>query len=371
MPDCAFMHKPATVVDFGLSPEQEQRANALHERILVFDGLLECTWYDEAIALFKAGGVTGGNLSLGVTDMHGWRRGDSFPSDLWWSWQAMTHDLNALAELIAAHPEELMACAGAEELRQAKASGRVGLIPGVQNADFLNRDIRRLDEAHALGLRIVQLTYNRANHLGAGCMEPERAQFGLSRFGEEVVGRMNELGLLVDTGHCSTPTLLAALDASSKPIACSHAGLRAKVNQPRSHPDEALRRLAGRGGVFGVVSAPGALNGRDRCHVNDYLDNLEHAINVMGIDHVGFASDFLLAASLEQVLSGPDWGEAERSAVNVSPEVWPFSNGHEGMENHSGYPNLTRGLVARGYGDQEIAKVMGGNWLRLIAETMH
>lgn len=364
------MHKLATLVDFGLSPQQEERARALHERLILFDGLLECSWYDEAIDLFKAGGVTGGNLSLGVTDLHGWRRGDRFPAGLWWSWQALTNDLSALAEVVAAHPAELMLCGSAEDLRRAKASGRVALMPGVQNSDFLNRDVRRLDEAHALGLRIVQLTYNRVNPVGAGCMERPSAQFGLSRFGEEVVGRMNELGLLVDTGHCSTPTLLAALAASSKPVACTHAGLRAKVEQPRSHSDEALRQLAERGGVFGLVSAPGALVGRDRCSVNDYLDNLEHAIDVMGIDHVGLGTDFILPAALQQILSGPDWGEAERGAVNVSPEIWPFSDGHEGLENNSGYPNLSRGLVARGYSDEDIAKVMGGNWLRLIEETM-
>lgn len=370
MPDSPFMHKLATFIDFGLDREQEERAKTLHEQLILFDGLLECTWYDELVSLCKAGGVTGGNLSLGITDMHGWWRGDRFPAELWWSWQAMTKDLSALAEQAAARPAEIMVCASAEDLRRAKASGRLGLVPGVQNSDFLGRDIRRLDEAHALGLRIAQLTYNRVNFLGAGCMERPQAQFGLSRFGEEVVGRMNELGMLVDTGHCSTPTLLAVLEASSKPIACSHAGLGAKVNQPRSHPDSALRQLAERGGVFGLISAPGALVGRDRCSVNDYLDNLEHAVNLMGIDHVGFASDFLLPASLEQVLSGPDWSEAERDAVSVSPEVWPFSDGHEGMENHSGYPNLTRGLVARGYGDQDIAKLMGGNWLRLMGETL-
>ena len=371
MPDHAYMHKQATLVNFGLSPQQEERAKALHERLILFDGLLECSWYDEAIALFKAGGATGGNLSLGITDMHGWRRGERFPFELWWSWQALTQDLGAVAEVVAAHPQDLMLCGNAEDLYSAKASGRVGLMPGVQNTDFICRDIHRLDEAHALSLRIVQLTYNKVNPVGAGCMERPHAQFGLSRFGEDVVERMNELGLLVDTGHCSTPTLLAALETSRKPIACTHAGLRTKVDQPRSHPDEALRRLAEQGGVFGLVSTPGALVGRDRCTVSDYLDNLEHAINVMGIDHVGLGTDFMLPAALEQIQSGPEWGNAERKLVNVSPEIWPWSDGHEGLENHSGYPNLTRGFVARGYSDEDIAKVMGGNWLRLIEEVMH
>jgi membrane dipeptidase len=122
--------------------------------------------------------------------------------------------------------------------------------------------------------------------------------------------------------------------------------------------------------VFGVISTPGALTGESRCSVVDYLDNIDRAVNVAGIDHVGVGSDFVIASSLEQILDGPDWSAAERERVGVAIDVWPWSDGHIGMENSSGYPNLTRGLVARGYADADIAKIMGSNWLRLIRETI-
>jgi membrane dipeptidase len=90
----------------------------------------------------------------------------------------------------------------------------------------------------------------------------------------------------------------------------------------------------------------------------------------VGIDHVGFGTDLILAASLEEIFTAPEWGAAAQESVGVSESVWPWSNGHKGMENNSGYPNLTRGLVARGHSDDAIAKIMGGNILRLIEERI-
>ncbi|MFK7957563.1 MAG: dipeptidase [Lysobacterales bacterium] len=370
MPDYALMHRPATTVDFGLSPQQEERCSVLHNSLFVFDALMECSWYDSLVGLAQTGGLSGGNLSLGITDMHGWLEGDEFPVDLWWSWRALENDLKQLPEIVRRHPNDVAVCLNAQELLAAKSDQKVGLMPGVQNTQFLERDLGRLGMAHDLGLRIVLLTYNRTNYVGSGCMESPDAQFGLSRFGEEVVGAINDRNMLVDTGHCSSPTLMAAVQVSEKPVACSHSGLRSMVDQPRSHTDEAVKLLADRGGVFGVISTPGALNGQSRCTVNDYLDNIEHAVNLAGIDHVGVGTDFVLASSLEQILGGPDWGQAERERVGVAVDVWPWSEGHVGMENSSGYPNLTRGLVARGYSDEDIAKIMGGNWLRLIEATI-
>lgn len=370
MPEYEAMHRPATVIDFGLTQEQEEHARSLHDEITVFDALMEVSWYETFPGLAKKGGLNGGNISIGVTDFQGFLRNDSFPIDLWWSWKALENDLTELPGIVHRHSDDLSICLTARDLRSAKAEGKVGLMPGVQNTQFLERDLSRLPKAYDLGLRIVLLTYNRTNYVGSGCMEDPAVQFGLSRFGEEVVGALNDANMLVDTGHCSSPTLMAAVEVSEKPIACTHAGLRSMVNQPRSHTDEAVRLLADKGGVFGVVSTPGALNGKNRCTVHHYLDNIEHAINLVGVEHVGFGTDFVLASSLEQILDGPDWSEAEREMVGVSVEVWPWSDGHEGMENSSGYPNLTRGLVSRGYSDQDIAKIMGGNWLRLIEDTI-
>ena len=131
--------------------------------------------------------------------------------------------------------------------------------------------------------------------------------------------------------------------------------------------DRALRALGESGGVFGLSAIPGMLTGDLRCHVNDYVDHLEHAINVMGIDGVGIGSDFIAGASLEQIATAPDW---KGKQVPTSVEIWPVCEGHEGFENHAKFGNLTRALVARGFSDDDIRKLMGGNWLRLLQETV-
>ena len=184
----------------------------------------------------------------------------------------------------------------------------IGLMPGVQNTEFLGKDIGRLSKAYHKGLRIVQLTYNRVNFVGSGCMENGAAQYPLSRFGEEVVGELNQLGMLVDTGHSSTATLLAAIDVSEKTnrLHTCRRSVDGRSNLDHN-TDEALIKLADNGGVFGILSTPGALNGKDKCTVHDYLDSIEYAINLIGVDHVGFGTDFVLPASLDQILDGPDW----------------------------------------------------------------
>jgi membrane dipeptidase len=183
---------------------------------------------------------------------------------------------------------------------------------------------------------------------------------------------MNEIGILVDTGHCTSQTLMDAVETSSKPIACSHAGMRSRApKNPRTQTDEALKALADKGGVFGIVSTPGAINDTPKCTAADYVDTIEAAVNLISIDHVAFGTDLILPASIEEIFTAPEWGPKAAASVGVAGDtIWPWSDGHKGMENNSGYPNLTRGLVAKGYSDQDIAKIMGGNFVRLIEETI-
>lgn len=367
-----FMTEFATVVDFGLTPDQEGRAKELHRKLIVFDSLMECSWYDELLGHLKKGGATAGSFSIGTAGLANWKgRTESITarSENWWTAETLVKDIAFVNEKALEHADEMMLCYTAADIRQAKAEGKVGFMLDVQNTDFIGKQIDRVKVMRDLGLRRIQMTYNRQNHAGVGCME--KRDGGLSIWGAEAIEVMNESGILVDTGHCKPQTVMDAVDASSKPIACSHAGMKSLVaTNPRTQSDEVLRKLADSGCVFGLVSTPGALNGKDHCTVNDYLDSIEAAINLMGVDHVGFGTDLILAASLEEIFTAPEWGPAAQRAVGVSESVWPWSDGHTGMENNSGYPNLTRGLVARGHSDTDIAKIMGGNFLRLIEETV-
>ena len=375
MPNNAYyknMSEPATVIDFGLTPDQEAHAKELHEKIIVFDTLIECSWYDGILTHMKNGGATAGSFSIGTAGLPNWRgrkEGITARPEEWWTAETLIRDIAFMNRKAREHCDEIKLCYSAGDVRSAKREGKTGFMFDVQNTNFIGNQTDRLDALYDLGLRRIQMTYNRQNNAGVGCMEKHDG--GLSIWGEEVIGLMNGIGILVDTGHCMPQTVIDAVEASDKPISCSHAGLKSLCpTNPRTQTDEAIKKVADGGGVFGVVSTPGALNGKDRCNVNDYLDSIEAAINVAGIDHIAFGTDLILAASLEEIFTAPEWGKAAQESVGVSAGLWPWSDGHEGMENNSGYPNLTRGLVSRGYSDDDIAKIMGGNFLRLIEDTI-
>ena len=120
---------------------------------------------------------------------------------------------------------------------------------------------------------------------------------------------------------------------------------------------------------MGVISTPSALVGSDKCTVEDMLDNIDHAVNIAGMDGVGFGSDFIVPATIDQILSAPEWDQEIVDSIGEF-EVWPWSDGHVGWENNSAYPNMTRGLIKRGYSDEDISKIMGGNFLRVIKDTI-
>jgi membrane dipeptidase len=364
-----YISAPATVYDFGLTPEQEEHAKELHESLIIFDALSECTFYPEFIINMKRGGGTSGNFSIGISDMLRWTPDTRFEPEEWWSWEALNKDLDALYRIMHQFQDDAMLTLNHADILEAKKAGKVGFMPGTQNTKFLDDTVDRLDRMHRKGLRIIQITYNATNAVGAGSMEAPENRFGLSRLGHMVVERMNEIGMLIDTGHSSPETQFRAAEVSTKPIIISHAGMMSKIEQPRATTDEAIKLVADKGGVMGVISTPSAIAGSDKCTVEDMIDNIEHAVNIAGIDGVGFGSDFIIPATIEQILSAPEWDEEVVAGIGAF-EVWPWSDGHVGWENNSAYPNMTRGLIKRGYSDEDIAKIMGGNFLRVIKDTI-
>lgn len=368
-----FMSRPAKVFDFGLTREQEERADELHRQVKVYDGLMECSWYPGIVENILAGGPqVGGSLSLGNGGLERFlgakEHGDVRP-ERWWTYETLVRDLAYVRAACHESGGRARFCTTAAELEAAYQAGAVALTADVQNSNFIGADFDRLETAYWLGLRRIQITYNDANAAGYGCMED--VDGGLTKWGARLVGAMNDLGMIVDTGHCKPQTVIDAAKASRVPMSCSHAGL-AKIcpGNPRTQSDEAIRAVAATGGVFGVVGVPSAINNSDYCTVADLVNNIHEAVQVAGEDHVGFGMDYLMAAALEEVFSAPEWNAERAAAVKTSGGVWPFSDAHEGLENNGGYKNLTRGLIAKGYSDEAIKKIMGGNFLRVFKDVV-
>lgn len=353
--------------EFGLNPDQEAHAKALHEELIVIDMLTESSFPDNLFEDMQTGGLTCGSFTIGAMGLRHFVNGSLPTDEEWWAWETTCRDFGVFGQIFKDPSNNIEPIHSADDIRQAKADGNVGILLNTQNSICMGLDLDNINLFHGMGLRVMQLTYNLQNYLGSGCLED--ASNKLSNLGIQAVGRMNEVGMLVDTGHTGDGSIKHAVDVSEKPISCSHAGLAAlsKDDNPRVVSDSALRKIAENGGVFGLSAIPGMLTGNVRCTINDYIDHLEHAINVMGIDGVGIGSDFIAGAELAQIATAPDW---KGKQVPTSMEVWPVCDGHDGFENHSKLGNVTGGLVAKGYTDENIRKLMGGNWLRLLDDTI-
>jgi membrane dipeptidase len=253
----------------------------------------------------------------------------------------------------------------ADDVERAKREGKLGIIFGVQGlASKIDDDLTLLRILHRLGLRVAQLTHNERNAFGCGCLETPDA--GLTQLGRACVAELNHLGILVDLAHAGPHTAREAIELSTRPCVISHANARALRDNPRNVPDEVLRVLGARGGVLGITAyapfcetKPGV-----RPALDDLVDHIEHVGNVIGIDHVGIGSDFFESES-EIRFARFTRSYAAATGVYTSPATVYV----EGFERIDRFPRLTEALVRRRFSDQEVLKVLGGNFLRVFRQA--
>ena len=273
-------------------------------------------------------------------------------------------------EQIAAHPEALMKITRSADLTEAKKSGRLGLIYGFQDGTPLGESLERLDMFYDLGVRIILFTYNLRNLVGDGCLEPGNA--GLSLFGRKLIARMNEKRILVDLSHCGARTTLEGIEASQQPVAITHAGCTALADLPRNKTDEHLRKLADKGGVFGIYLMP-FLRTAGQPMAEDVIAHIDHAINVCGEDHVGVGTDGAISA----INVTPEFQKAFREEIAQRRKMGVSAPGERedvytfvpDLNTPKRFEKLASLLSKRGYSDSRIEKVIGGNFARLFRDV--
>ncbi|HSR64409.1 MAG TPA: membrane dipeptidase [Xanthomonadaceae bacterium] len=271
---------------------------------------------------------------------------------------------------IDAHPDTLMLVQTGADLARAHRARKLGQIFGFQGTEPLGEDLERIPMFRKLGVRVIQLTHNRRNLVGDGSMEPGNA--GLSRFGHEVVERLNAEKIVVDLAHGSQRTMREGILASKAPPLISHTGCRALSDLPRCTSDEELRLLADRGGVAGMIFWP-YLRRDTQPMAIDLVRHIEHAIDVCGEDHVGLGSDTPVAP----VERTPQFEKENRENIADMVEQGVFERGRP-QDLYLFIPDLNRAdryevlagmLARRGHSEARIAKVMGGNFARVMAEV--
>ena len=265
------------------------------------------------------------------------------------------------------------------DIERCKAEGKLAAILGTQNSRFLGTELALVEMFARLGIRVVQLTYNERNFAGDGWMEPNDA--GLSFYGRALIKELARCGIVLDLSHIGRRTIQEAIEASEGPVVVTHAGVKKFVDHGRTVTDDEMKKIAKTGGVVGVSSF-GSFNwrgGDKRPSLGDFLEALEHAINVAGIDHVGIGTDSVVEPGgyPQQVRdhAAMTYGPYSTEAVERTKRFREVTKGlptddHlEGFRSMEHLPRVTQGLLDRGYKEEDIQKVIGGNWLRVFRKV--
>lgn len=264
-----------------------------------------------------------------------------------------------LVELVEAHPAQLMLVRSAADIRRAKASGRTGLYVYFQSPEPIDRQMWRLRLFYELGLRVLQLTYNERCLVGDGCGEPSDA--GLSDFGRQMVKECNALGIAVDVSHSGDRTTLEAIEASSAPVLITHGMARALCDNRRCKTDEAVKACAQKGGVIGVQAMGPFISRKPNPTLDDLLDHVDYFAQLVGPDHIGLGLDLTTGHERD------DFGK-----LAYKPEIYDglWKDGVmqqvPGIRTLADVPNITSGLLRRGYSPADVSKILGGNFLRVL-----
>jgi membrane dipeptidase len=192
-------------------------------------------------------------------------------------------------QMIETYPAYFMQVRVAADMDRAKREQRMGIIFSFESVDMLEGTLERIELFRNLGVRVMQLSYNRKSPFAAGVLEPNGG--GLTPLGQEAVKKMNSLGIAIDLSHANAETTADVFAASSTPTIISHAGCAAVHPHPRNKTDDQLRALADKGGVVGVYDLMYLVASPKQATVDDYMEHVEHALKVAGEEHVGVGSD--------------------------------------------------------------------------------
>ena len=246
--------------------------------------------------------------------------------------------------------DEVVKVSNSDEIEAAKQQGKVGILPTVEHLAIGN-ELQHVDVLYNAGIRLAGMTYRRKSYIGDGHLE--RNDGGLSLFGIEVIQRMNELGMVVDLSHASFRTAMDAIEFSEAPVAFSHDGSYTlglkqgggEYAAGRLRRDEELLACAKKGGIIGVTVQPSVISSwGSELSLDLLLDHYDYMVKLLGIDHVAIGTD---------------------SSIDVRTSGFV-----RGVDSPAEGKNIIRGLITRGYSDDDILKITGGNALTFFRRVM-
>lgn len=323
----------------------------------------------------KKGGVDGAFFALYIPA--------SLDSDPEAAWKYALSLYDGVIRTIEDNPDKAALVTGPEDAAANKSEGRFSIFIGLENGSPIGTSIERIQTLYDMGVRYITLCHSGNNEICDSCAPKIGRWGGLSPFGKKVVAEMNRLGILVDVSHISDDAFYDVLECSTKPVVATHSCCRALASHPRNMTDDMIRALAAAGGVIQINFYPVFLDDAFVCRLEEsgimdkgdviedefikdpsdfakrrawnavldelsslerpsykvIADHIDHAVSLAGVDHVGFGSDF--------------------DGIAVAPE---------GMEDASCFGNIIGELRSRGYSEDDISKIAGGNFFRVMNE---
>lgn len=317
-------------------------AKALHEGAVVVDGTCPGSHWRANLETWLAGGATCCVVSIGAP----------FPPE------GALYDLASTLDFIR-RDNRLSLVLSVDDVRAAKEQGRLGVVLQFQGTEPLAYEPALVEAWWRLGVRTVQLAYNRRNPVCDGCEEP--VDGGLSRLGRRVVAELNRVGIAVDVSHTGVRSSLDAIECSTAPVVASHSNAHSVHPNSRNLPDEVIRGIAASGGVIGMNGFPSFVSSAKEPTLDHYIDHMAYIGELVGIEHVAVGLDYWngTEADYREFVESGMW-----NAENYPPPPWPYP---AGLGDASGLPALSERLLERGFSAADVTGILGENWLRVWA----
>ena len=334
-----------------------QNFREIHKKLITIDGacpMIAQTLNPADFNLWIDGGVNAISLTVG-----GGNKGEETTTKL----------LCWVAEQIMTRPE-LMQIRTTEDLRTAKREGKFGIFFHFQGPTPLGWDMDKVWYYKGLGLGVLQMAYNTRNPYANGITE--RVDGGLSILGQKLVKACNEARVIVDVSHTGAKSAMDTIEASSEPVIMSHANARGALDSPRNVSDDLIKAVAATGGFTGAVAYPSFVSKKKKPTMDDMVAMIDYMVQLVGPDHVTMGLDYdattygvMDEAKIKAIYKVMvETGAWDPSAYPPPPYYYP-----EGMGLPNTVYNLTGALLARGYSKEDIAKIWGGNWMRVTEKV--
>jgi membrane dipeptidase len=320
---------------------------------VVIDGLQYSSWDREIFEQMRAGGLD----AVHVTATY------------WENTRELLSNLGRWNRRFEEHSDLIRPVETTADIRAAHSEGRTGILFGLQNCSPIEDDIDMVALLKRLNVHIMQLSYNNQSLICAGCYEDNDP--GISRFGQQVIGEMNRVGMVIDMSHSAEFSTLEAIRLSERPIVISHANPLFFREARRNKSDKVLRALAESGGLLGFSCYPFHLRNGSDCTLEEFTEMIARTVDLMGIECVGIGTDLCQKqplSVLEWMRNGrwskvKDYGEG--SAANAD---WPRPLSW--LRNAADFGNIATGLRERGFESGDVDRIMGTNWLHFLDHAL-